>query len=133
MRFEARLRETLARRRQNNPAYSLRAFAQFLGTDHSTLSQWLRGHRRVTRRSIQTIGPRLRMSAADIAECCALEDEACILTALEDRRFEPNSRWLAVTLNIGLDDVNIAIQRLLHRRVLRMNTPHTWEHAQAHG
>ena len=44
--FRARLEQELRDRHASNPRYSLRAFAAFLGTDHSTLSQILRGKRR---------------------------------------------------------------------------------------
>jgi len=39
--FRARLRDELARRRQVNRRYSVRAFADLLAVDHSTLSQVL--------------------------------------------------------------------------------------------
>jgi transcriptional regulator with XRE-family HTH domain len=42
----SRMQEELRIRHESNPRYSLRAFAAFLGTGHSTLSQILRGKRR---------------------------------------------------------------------------------------
>src|SRR3954468_19740013 len=44
-RFRNRLQREFDQRRQANERYSLRAFAAFLGTDHSTLSQILRSQR----------------------------------------------------------------------------------------
>ena len=38
-RFQARLEQGFKARRERNPRYSLRAFAAFMGADHSTLSQ----------------------------------------------------------------------------------------------
>ena len=44
----------------------LRAFAVHVNVDHSTLSQWLRGRRPMTRRSIETLGETLGLSTAAI-------------------------------------------------------------------
>lgn len=126
MRFQAILQAVLTQRRSINRRYSLRSLARTLRTDHATLSQLLRGERRVTGRTIRTLGPRLGLTARQVQECRALEHEAAILAALADARFRPDSRWLAVTLNIPLDDVNIALQRLLYKRALVMSSRHTW-------
>lgn len=133
MSFGIHLRNELQRRQRINRLYSLRSFADSLKTNHSTLSQLLRGRRRITRRIIRELGPRLGLTASAIAECCIIEDEASILAALDDARFKPNSRWLAVHLNIPLDDINVALQRLLLRRSLRMTSTKSWEHARSHG
>ena len=47
--FQTCLRNELERRCKANPAYSLRAFAKFLGVDPSFLSKVLSGKREVTR------------------------------------------------------------------------------------
>jgi transcriptional regulator with XRE-family HTH domain len=60
--FRLFLQSELARRCARNAQYSLRAFALHLGVDHSTLSQWLRGRRPITTRSIETIGAKLNLS-----------------------------------------------------------------------
>lgn len=126
MRFSEQLRGAFERRRRINREYSLRAFARALSIDHSTLSQILRGRRRMTARSIRALGPRLGLDTHAIEESCALEHERAILAALGDTRFRPDSRWLAVVLNIPLDDVNVALQRLLRRRLLVMESRGTW-------
>lgn len=61
MSFREVLQEELIRRRARNPRYSLRAFARALALDHSSLSQLLRGRRRVTTRAIRRIGAILRL------------------------------------------------------------------------
>jgi transcriptional regulator with XRE-family HTH domain len=133
MRFKSRLEAAFLRRKDVNPSYSLRAFARALKADHATLSQILRGRRRVTAKTIRAWGSRLGLSASDVCECCCLENEASILGAIKQARFRANSRWLAVTLNIPLDDVNIALQRLLHKRLLRMCTHGSWQGEESHG
>jgi transcriptional regulator with XRE-family HTH domain len=126
MRFHERLQVAFERRRRVNGDYSLRAFARALRIHHSTLSQILRGRRRITAKSIRVLGPKLGLDPAAIAECCALEHECSILTAITDTRFRPDSRWLSVVLNIPLDDVNVALQRLLRRRLLVMESRTAW-------
>src|SRR5262249_56864131 len=81
------------RRRGTNPSYSLRSFARDLSIDHSTLSQILRGRRRLTGRSVRALGRRLRLSAPEIAELCALENESAVLSARDRRHFPTASRW----------------------------------------
>ena len=125
MRFRAILQAVLMQRRSINRRYSLRSLARALRTDHATLSQLMRGERRITARTIRCLGPPLGLTARQVEECRCLEHEAAIVTALTDPRFRADSRWLAVTLNIPLDEVNIALQRLLYQRLLVMSGP-TW-------
>jgi hypothetical protein len=126
MRFRDILHSVLLQRRSINSSYSLRSFARALRTDHASLSRLMRGERRVTARTIRTLGPRLGLGPRQIDACRALENEACILDALTDPRFRPDSRWLAVTLNIPLEDINIALHGLLHKRLIEMSGQHTW-------
>jgi transcriptional regulator with XRE-family HTH domain len=127
MRFSAILHAVLTQRRKVNRSYSLRAFAKSLQIDHATLSQLLRGERRITGRTIDRLGRLLGLTARQLAQCRALEHEVCVLAALDDPRFRADSRWLAVTLNIPLDEINVTLQRLLCTRRLHMSTPHTWQ------
>jgi transcriptional regulator with XRE-family HTH domain len=133
MRFKARLEAAFLRRKRVNSSYSLRAFARTLRIDHATLSQLLRERRRATLRTIRSYGPRLGLSAAEIAQACELENEAAVLAALDQTRFRADSRWLAVTLNIPLDDVNVALHSLLRKRLLQMSSKHEWQHGEGHG
>lgn len=71
--FRARLQAELARRCADNPRYSLRAFARDLGIDHSSLSQLLRGKRRLTERLVRELGERLGLPAAELEGCVAGE------------------------------------------------------------
>ena len=103
-----------------NRRYSLRAFAAALDVDHSTLSQILRGTRRVTIRTLRALGVRLRLSAGEIERRCAAETEAAVLDAVRHTRVHADSRWMAMTLGVPIDDVNVALQALLRRRMLVM-------------
>ena len=80
--FRAVLQAEFERRQSTNPRYSLRSFARDLALDHSTLSQFLRGRRRLTGRIVRALGRRLRLPATDVAELCALENESAVLSVL---------------------------------------------------
>jgi transcriptional regulator with XRE-family HTH domain len=118
------------RRRTTNPRYSLRSFARDLVVDHSTLSQILRGKRRLTGRIVRALGPRLRLTPAAIAELCALENESAVLSALERHNFRADSRWIATMVGIPLDEVNVTLQRLLRKRIVTMTTRVRWERVE---
>ena len=125
--FRTVLQAELDRRRAANPSYSLRSFARDLSVDHSTLSQILRGRRRLTGRSVRAFGRRLRLSAPQIAELCALENESAVLAALDRPNLQTDSRWVASMVGIPLDEVNITLQRLLRKRIVTMPTSARWE------
>ena len=124
--FRDQLRREFERRRENNPRYSLRAFARSIGTDHSTLSQILRGRRRLTQRTIARLGANLRLTSGAIAECCTAANDAAVLAVVARPSFRADSRWIAAVAGITLDDVNVSLQRLLYRGALIMATPTEW-------
>ena len=125
--FRTVLQTELDRRQAANARYSLRAFARALAIDHSALSQILRGKRRVTARKVRALGPRLHLSAAAIAEHCAIEHESAVIAALERPGFRADSRWVASIAGIPLDEVNVTLQRLLRKRVVTMSSSTRWE------
>ena len=148
------LRHELARRCAKNSRYSLRAFARALGTDHSTLSQLLRGRRPLAVRTIEQFCDRLgvpeeecqqfivaerqrrRQSADEPRQIRRLGRDISILlsdwrhfailelTRLES--FRTDSRWIARVLGSSTDEVNVAIQRLLRFGLLQMTDAGTW-------
>ncbi len=151
--FRWLLSEELARRCGRNPQYSLRAFAAALSVDHATLSQWLRGKRPVTAETIERLGPRLGLSAEEIRDLVSRErlfpapgperpevrqlasDVAsvvadwwhfAILELLRLDSFRPDSRWIARVLDLDVDTVNVALQRLLRLGLLEMAAPDRW-------
>ncbi|MBI3789711.1 MAG: TIGR02147 family protein [Gemmatimonadetes bacterium] len=152
--MRAFLRETLAARCARNPRYSLRAFARQLGTDHSTLSQILRGRRPLAVRTIARFSEKLRLpdSARDrfiVAERTQRRHAASaparlerlgreLSTLLSDWRhfaileltrldaFTPDSRWIARVLGSTVDDTNVAVQRLLRFGLLQMTSASSW-------
>jgi transcriptional regulator with XRE-family HTH domain len=122
------------RRRNINRRYSLRAFARFLGTDHATLSQILRHRRRLTARSIRSLGRRLGLGDLAIARACIAENMEAIIRVVGSQRFQPSSRWIAMKTFIPMDDVNIAIHELLRDGRLVMTSHRTWKKGElVHG
>ena len=124
--FRILLQTEFDRRRTTNARYSLRSFARWLSVDHSALSQILRGKRRLTARTVRTLGRKLRLSPPVIAEYCAAEHEAVVLAALQRPGFRADSRWLSSMVGIPLDDVNVALQRLLRKRMVSMRSHVSW-------
>src|SRR3954469_19873135 len=64
--FRERLQRELAARCSRNPRYSLRGFANFLGIDHATLSQILRGKPAVTPAPGRKLGARIGLDLSEI-------------------------------------------------------------------
>ncbi len=127
MSFREVLQDELHRRCARNPRYSLRAFARALALDHSSLSQLLRGRRRVTTRAIRRIGATLRLFAHEIEMHCAEENDAALLRVVGKELFRADSRRLASVLGITTDEVNVSLQRLLRLGALRMTAADRWE------
>jgi transcriptional regulator with XRE-family HTH domain len=150
--FRLRLQHELAQRCADNPQYSLRAFAQRLGTDHSTLSQLLRGTRPLTAAMIRRLGAGLGLATGEVehyvvraaadhappaaddvqrltrdtAEAIAGGHHYAILELLRLDAFRPDSRWIARVLDSSVDEVNVALQRLIRLGLLEMRGPAEW-------
>ncbi len=153
-RFRDRLEQEFQTRRGKNAQYSLRAFAAFLGTDHSTLSQILKG-----------IGPFLScIFAAWARKLGIVNEEAAVYVAVEHipdatasernaqmlhwtaeaqsivsesahweilRRlrapgFRADSRWLAKEIGVEVDQINMAMSRLLRLGLLEVVSREKW-------
>ena len=152
--FRLYLQAELARRCSTNPQYSLRSFALQLKVDHSTLSQILRGKRLLSDRMIRKLGERLaldlstvdafilreklrsgeaRSSQAQIRQLAhdtvSLISNVYHYTILELIRlpeFKPDSRWIARVLSLPVDEVNLALARLLRLGLLEMVAVDRW-------
>ena len=149
------LRERLRAAMCRNPRFSLRSFAGKLGINHSTLSQVLRGKRRLSARALEMVGKRLglgddtiRAYAAssrkkvnaktppeeirkvhldlDVFQLVSGWHHYAILELIHLRGFRTDSRWIARTLGIAVEDVNIALQRLLRLGLLEMTASDRW-------
>jgi len=149
------LRERLRAAKSRNSRFSLRAYAKRLGVDHSTLSQVLRGRRGLSKRDLETAGKRLGLSEQIIREYAhgAKRPEVhkaaqkhmrsyqldldtfqllsawhhyAILELVHIHGFKADSRWIASTLGIPVEEVNVALQRLLRLGLLEMTGRDRW-------
>jgi hypothetical protein len=152
--FRERLNEELAARKHANVRYSLRAFAAFLGADHSTLSQVMRGARRATVAQVRSWGRKLALAPEEIAVYLAAEqvpDDATagrhamlrhwtaeamavvrdpahfeILRLCRSEGFRPDCRWIAEQTGVPVDVVNVALTRLLRLKLIEMGPGGEW-------
>ena len=153
--FQQRLEQELRDRRLKNPRYSLRAFASFLETDHSTLSQILRNKRPIPIAQLRQWAKKLSMTSEETAAFIAAEhlpDSATLkrqqqlrhwtaeaLAVIGDRShweiirlagtrgFKASSRAVAIELGAGVDQVNVALSRLLRLGLLEMAPGNKWK------
>ena len=152
--FRDRLEKELAARRAVNSRYSMRAFAALLDVDHATLSQILRGKRSVPAERIAAWGRKLKLSpeeAAVYAAVARIADEnarvkeeqlrhwaaemLALLTQPVHREmlrlsrlkgFRADSRWIANEAGVSVDEVNIALSRLLRLGLLEVVAAGVW-------
>jgi hypothetical protein len=150
--FRLYLQSELARRCAANPQYSLRSFALQLNINHSTLSQLLRGKRMLTPHTIAALGERLGLSSIEIEGFVTRERQTgstavsrairvltldtlallsdnshrAILELMALLEFVPDSRWIARTLGLSVDEVNQALSRLIRLGLLEMVEPTCW-------
>ncbi len=152
--FRERLQQEFAVRKQRNARYSLRAFAASLDADHSTVAQILRGDRRAPAGSIHKWSRKLGLSQEEAAVYVAAEHvpdaatshrleqlrhwSAEAIGVLSDRThwdiirlshssgFQPDSRWIALQSNCTVDQVNLALSRLLRLGLLETDAAGRW-------
>jgi uncharacterized protein (TIGR02147 family) len=147
------LRERLRAAMRRNPRFSLRSFAKQLGINHSTLSQVLRSRRRLSGRDLEAVAKHMGLSEETIRvyvrnfqkksiplpeslRCYHFDLDTfqflsvwyhyAILELIEVEGFKTDSRWIANTLGIAVEDVNIALQRLLRLGLLEMSGRDHW-------
>jgi len=153
--FRDRLVHEFEQRRAANARYSLRAFAAFLETDHSTLSQILRGTRPIPTDRLRLWGKKLGLTREEIAvyvaaqyvpsgqdrdrqeqlrhwtaEALAIVNDPChcqIVQLTRKKGFRGDSRVLAKQLGVSVDRINIALARLLRLRLLELGPAGRWK------
>src|SRR5436305_933309 len=154
-RFRDRLQSEFEMRRKNNPRHSLRAFAAFLGTDHSSLSQILNSRRPAPAGRMRAWAQKLGISPEEAAvyiaaehvpgpataerqnqlrhwtaEAAAIVSEPAhwqILRLLRTPEFRPDCRWIAEQAGVTVDAVNIAFTRLLGLRLVEAGPGGEWK------
>jgi len=70
------------------------------------------------------------------AEAMAIVDDRThwlILRLLSSRGFQPDCRWIAEQINTSVDEVNVALSRLLRLRLLEMCPSGQWKSLMGRG
>ena len=144
LRFRVWFQTRFSQRCQKNQSYSLRAFARSIDLEASTVSQILSGKRAPSRKALLDIceklsaspkdlmtigilsGPGAEMSdfytlAADSFAVLADWYHFAILELTFVNGFKSDPRWIASELDVSVQEVKGAIDRLLRLGLLEMN------------
>lgn len=116
------LQKEFIARCKKNPAYSLRAFANYLEIDQSFLSKILKGHRNITPDFASIVGPKIGLKTSDLKELFTDGTKAMPgFLSLSEDEFDLLSEWhhfaileLAKTDDFELDALKIAKRLGLH-------------------
>jgi hypothetical protein len=131
----------------------------FLGADHSTLGQILRGARRVPVAQIRRWAKKLAISPEETAAYMAAEHAPDARTVARQRQlqhwtaeamavtsepahwhilrlcrapgFRQDCRWIARQIGATVDQVNVALSRLLRLGLLQVNAQGEWKDTSA--
>ncbi len=146
--FRLWLQSKLMERCRNNPSYSLRAFAQFLEMDSSSVSQIISGKRKASSKVISkvceklSVAPSLRQqflkeglrkkttALAPSNEAFELMAEDAfayisnwyhyaILELTSTESFSFDAQWISRTLSVSVTEVKMAIDRMVRLGLLR--------------
>ena len=132
-RFRGFLERELTRRMEDNPSYSLRAFAQHLDVDPSLLSKVITNKRKPSNAFVEKVGLRLGLKPKDLHEdksdpfLTVTQDlfeqiadpiHYCLLELLETKNFRNEPRWMAKRLKRKVTEVHAAIARLKRLNLL---------------
>lgn len=139
-------REFLDRCKRNS-SYSLRAYANYLEIDQSFLSKLLKGQRRITSELAENIGSKIGLQPKQLAEIFSSgtagmpgfltlsEDEFellsdwrhfAILELCKTKNFVADEQFVATRLNIHIEEVRAAVQRLERAGFLKI-TDKKWK------
>jgi plasmid maintenance system antidote protein VapI len=139
--FRKFLQSELAHRCDENPRYSLRAFARFLHVDYSTLSKILRGQVTVAEKlvgrlcdrlsaepqSFLRVAPKLERSATRyVSAGVAKWYYFALLELTHTRGFRAEERWLAKRLGITVHQVREAAKQLVAMGMLEIDEAGRW-------
>lgn len=126
MTFGTFLGQELTRRQAQNARYSLRAFARFLGSSHSTLSRVLTQRQRPDAASMGRWGKRLGLSMDQIRRFEVQDRISALCVLSQTETFRADARWIAMRLNLSIDDVQLTLHEALRQHRLTLLSPRTW-------
>jgi plasmid maintenance system antidote protein VapI len=139
------LQNELVERCKKNPSYSLRAFAQALKINHTTLSRILRSERGLSQKMQSRITKALGLSPSEVARLHEHQNDQRLQKVTQDvfaaiadwyhdailelprlRRFKPEPKWISKELGINLNEVNAALSRLQRLKLLKIQESGEW-------
>lgn len=139
-RFRFVLQDEFLKRKNRNHTYSLRAFARQVGVGVPTISEILNGKRPVTEKMVKKLGQAIGLGPSKIQDLlfkpevdekyenlsadnfAIISDwyHYAILELLEVKNFRHDKRWIAKVLNLSVNEVSIAIERLIRVGMLEI-------------
>jgi plasmid maintenance system antidote protein VapI len=149
--FRKILQAELKRRSQRGHSYSMRAFARSLSIDQALLSRLIKGERRITPKMIVRLGQALNLSGEQLKKTLQhqaisisarssgykpLLDEDfeilsewlhfAILELIQTVDFQSQSHWVAKRLRVTINEVNMAVERLVKRGLMTIDENGIW-------
>lgn len=152
--FRVFLQQELVKRCNQNPRYSLRAFARMLEIEPSALSKILSGRRGVSKRKFKKFVEKLNLEPSLAEQMKPVRKRRKVSTPLENSNyqqltldafrviaewyhyailelthvdgFEPNHKWTARVLGVSVHAVSVAVERLQRLEFLRISTDGKW-------
>ncbi len=147
--FRLYLQNELLRRCESNPSYSLRSFASQLQTNPATLSSILSKKRTLTETTIRKFGIALQLDPSNIqsfiqnsklGETATYQELTqdifisisewhydAILEMTRLKNFQSDPKWIAKVLNISVNEVSAAIERLIRVELLEIDKNGKWK------
>lgn len=134
------LREELALRQTRNRSYSLRAFSRDLGVSAASLSECLNGRRQLSVKNLNSIAKHLGYQPGDLGvhirasnsqqqgQDVLRDDEfklisnwyyIAIMNLAKLKTCRADARWIAMHLNLDIDVVRIATERLIRLKYIK--------------
>lgn len=147
--FRLFLQNELIRRCESNPSYSLRSFASHLQTNPATLSTILSKKRTLTETAIKNFGIALQLEPSKIqsfiqnrnykGEVQTYQELTqdtfisisewyydAILEMTRLKSFKPDPKWIAKVLDISVNEVSAAVERLIRIELLEIDKNGKW-------
>lgn len=142
--FSEILKTELNRRKNQNGAYSLRAFSKFLGISPASLSQTISGKRQLSTKKMTIILKKLGYSPKELIDIAMIDQEDknqpsqklelkddefklisnwiyfAILSLGELQQVKADPRWVARRLNILPEEANEALSRLQKMGIIKI-------------
>lgn len=146
------LRKTLTERCQNNPQYSIRAFARASGISHTVLSLVLAGKRQFSKKATEKLADHLNLDpiqrqalmtrhltnqqnfsnlSLDSFELISDWYHYAILSALELPGAQLDAQWMAKQIGIKPLQTKLAIERLKRLKLVEQMDDGSWKQCSA--